>query len=84
MAEHRDCRDIVCNLCVLCAVNGLSVLAEHDHHERDREDRAEFYCKEHAGLAVHVEEVVEVHVVCCSEHDGSSVTDERCRTLKIG
>ena len=31
-----------------------------------------------------VKEVVEVHVVCCSEHDGSRVANERCRTLKVG
>ena len=84
MAEHCDGRNVVCNLCVLCAVNGLFVLAEHYHHERDGEDRAELDCEEHTGLAVHIEEVVEVHVICCSEHDGCSVADECCRTLKVG
>ena len=83
MTEHRDGRNVVRDGRMLGAVDRLLVLAEEDHHDRYRKDRAEFDCKEHTGLALHIEEVIEVHVICCREHDRSRVADKCCGALEV-
>ena len=84
MSEHGDRRDIVCDGSMFGAVDRLLILAEKDHHDRYREYGTELDSKEHAGFALHVEEVIEVHVVGCREHDGCGIAYKGCCALKIG
>ena len=68
---------------MLIGCDGRLVLAEQEQDYRDREKGAEFCSEEHAGSAVHPEEVIEVHACSAAEHDGGRIAHASGGTLKV-
>ena len=82
--EQHDRREIIFDGCEDVCGNGLLFLAEDQHHDRNRCERAQFDGEEDAGLSIHPEETRKIHLRVGTKHNGRRISDQCCGALQIG